>query len=200
MASTDSRMSEPQSPFEKPTLDKDLEKFSFIEASTQFVMKKAAAPGLAAIFLALVAVLSTFFVPNNEITLVIMAATVIAAYMAMNYLLSPEVSTLAALDPVGATDYFRHSHFASPAVRALVPAEYLETYEAVIQLNFPELRMPGGFEYYDTLDVAVQKALTGEATPQQALDEAAAQWEEITDRFGRDEQKAKYWAAMGLSH
>ena len=84
MASTDSRMNEPQSPFEKPTLDKDLEKFSFIEASTQFVMKKAAAPGLAAIFLALVAVLSTFFVPNNEITLVIMAATVIAAYIAMN--------------------------------------------------------------------------------------------------------------------
>lgn len=77
-------MSEPQSRFEKPTLDKDLEKFSFIEASTQFVMKKAAAPGLAAIFLALVAVLSTFFVPNNEVALVIMAATVIAAYMAMN--------------------------------------------------------------------------------------------------------------------
>jgi PiT family inorganic phosphate transporter len=77
-------MSEPQSPFEKPTLDKDLEKLSFIEASTQFVMKNAATLGLAAIFLALVAVLSTFFAPNNEVALIIMAATVIAAYMAMN--------------------------------------------------------------------------------------------------------------------
>ncbi|MGV3551463.1 inorganic phosphate transporter [Rhizobium sp.] len=77
-------MSEPQSPFEKPTLDKDLEKFSFIEASTQFVMYKAAAPGLAVIFLALVAVFSTFFVPNNEVALVIVAATVMAGYMAMN--------------------------------------------------------------------------------------------------------------------
>ena len=77
-------MSEPQSPFEKPTLDKDLEKFSFIEASTQFVMKKAAAPGLAAIFLALAAVLSSFFVSTNEVAMVIVAATVIAAYMAMN--------------------------------------------------------------------------------------------------------------------
>jgi PiT family inorganic phosphate transporter len=77
-------MSEPQSPFEKATLDKDLEKFSFIEASTQFVMKKAAAPGLAAIFLAFTAVLSSFFVPNNEVALIIVAASVMAAYMAMN--------------------------------------------------------------------------------------------------------------------
>jgi len=77
-------MSEPVSPFKKPTLDKDLEKHSFIEASTQFVMKRAAAPGLAAIFLAMAAVLAVLFVPVNEVTLVIIAAAVIAAYMAMN--------------------------------------------------------------------------------------------------------------------
>lgn len=77
-------MTEPQSPFEKPTLDKDLEKFSFIEASTQFVMKKAAAPGLGAIFLALAAVLSAFFVPTNGAAFIIIAAAVVAAYMAMN--------------------------------------------------------------------------------------------------------------------
>jgi PiT family inorganic phosphate transporter len=77
-------MSDPQSPFEKPTLDKDLEKFSFIEASTQFVMKKAAVPGLAAIFLALTAVFSSFFAHNSEATLVVVAASAMAAYMAMN--------------------------------------------------------------------------------------------------------------------
>ena len=48
-------MAESQSPFEKPTLDKDLDKLSFIEASTQSVMSRAAAPGLAIIFLVLVA-------------------------------------------------------------------------------------------------------------------------------------------------
>ena len=77
-------MSEPVSPFKKPTLDKDLEKHSFIEASTQFVMKRAAAPGLAAIFLAMAAVLASLFVPVNELMLVIIAAAVVAAYMAMN--------------------------------------------------------------------------------------------------------------------
>jgi len=77
-------MADPQSPFEKPTLDKDLEKLSFIEASTQFVMMKAAAPGLAAIFLAFTAVLASFFIPVNGTALVIIAAAMVAAYMAMN--------------------------------------------------------------------------------------------------------------------
>ncbi|RYE49068.1 MAG: inorganic phosphate transporter, partial [Hyphomicrobiales bacterium] len=77
-------MSEPVSPFKKPTLDKDLEKHSFIEASTHFVMQRAAAPGLAAIFLALAAVLAILFLPVNAVTLVIIAAVVVAAYMAMN--------------------------------------------------------------------------------------------------------------------
>jgi hypothetical protein len=33
---------------------------------------------------------------------------------------------------------------------------------------------------------------------QEALDAAAAAWDQITERFGRDEQKEKYAAAMGL--
>jgi PiT family inorganic phosphate transporter len=77
-------MSEPQSPFEKKTLDKDLEKFSFMEASTQFVMKRAVAPGLAAIFMAVAAIFSSFYAPNSETALIIVAASVMAAYMAMN--------------------------------------------------------------------------------------------------------------------
>ncbi|MBX9454922.1 MAG: inorganic phosphate transporter [Rhizobium sp.] len=77
-------MSEPQSPFEKPTLDKDLERFSFIEASTHFVMQKAVAPGIAAIFLALTAVIASLLASTADTMLVIIAASVIAAYMAMN--------------------------------------------------------------------------------------------------------------------
>ena len=77
-------MSEPQSPFEKPTLDKDLEKFSFIETSTQLVLMRSAAPGLAIIFLAFAAILSTVFVGSGPAAIVIVAGAVLAAYMAMN--------------------------------------------------------------------------------------------------------------------
>lgn len=77
-------MTEPQSPFEKPTLDKDLDKLSFIEASTQRVLMRSAAPGLAIIFLAVAAVLSAVFVSATSAALVIIAGAVLAAYMAMN--------------------------------------------------------------------------------------------------------------------
>ncbi len=121
-----------------------------------------------------------------------------AAYTALNYMLSPEVSTLLVNMLGGGMDYFRKSHFTSSVTKALAPQAYLDTYNEVINLNFPELRIPGGFEYYDTLDIAVQRALAGELSPKEALDEAAENWEKITKRLGREEQKKKYWAAMGI--
>jgi multiple sugar transport system substrate-binding protein len=122
-----------------------------------------------------------------------------AAYTVMWHMLSPEVSTHLVLMPGGGTDYFRNSHFTSPIIEAAeAPKDYLEVYDQAIGINFPELRIPGGFEYYDTLDVHVQKALAGEMSAKEALDAAAAAWDEITERFGREEQKEKYAAAMGL--
>ena len=43
-----------------------------------------------------------------------------------------------------------------------------------------------------------QKAIAGEVSSQEALDSVAKQWEKITDRLGRDNQKKMYAAAMGL--
>jgi PiT family inorganic phosphate transporter len=77
-------MADSNSPFEKPTLDKDLDRLGFIEGATQFVLQRAAAPGLALIFLAASAVFAALFVSANIESVVIVAATVLAAYMAMN--------------------------------------------------------------------------------------------------------------------
>jgi PiT family inorganic phosphate transporter len=77
-------MADPQSPFEKQTLDKDLDRLSFIETSTQLVMMKAAGPGLGVIFLALAALFSALFVSSSPAALTIIAGAAIAAYMAMN--------------------------------------------------------------------------------------------------------------------
>jgi len=62
-----------------------------------------------------------------------------------------------------------------------------------------DMRIPGGSEYYDALNVAAAKALAGEAKPQETLDEAAAKWEEITERYGRDEQRKAYIEGMTLA-
>jgi multiple sugar transport system substrate-binding protein len=122
-----------------------------------------------------------------------------AAYAAMRYLLSPEISLEMVTDPDSGQDFFRLSHFEADVTKSLVAPDYLETFNAAIAQLFPELRTPGSFEYYDTLDVQVQKALAGEASAKDALGAAASQWNAITDRLGRDEQKAKYQAAMGAS-
>jgi multiple sugar transport system substrate-binding protein len=61
-----------------------------------------------------------------------------------------------------------------------------------------QLRLPGYVQYQDALELAVSKAIAGQATPQEALDEAAAEWNTITDRIGRDQQKALYRQSIGL--
>ena len=77
-------MGEPNSSLDKQTLDKDLEKFGFFESATQFVLHRAAAPGLALIFLAACAVFASLFTAVSTESVVIVAAAVLAAYMAMN--------------------------------------------------------------------------------------------------------------------
>ena len=62
-----------------------------------------------------------------------------------------------------------------------------------------DLRIPGGSEYTDALGVGVAKALAGEMPAQDAMDEAAAKWEAITDRFGREDQQKAYVGGMTLA-
>ncbi|MCC6313860.1 MAG: extracellular solute-binding protein, partial [Thermomicrobiales bacterium] len=59
-----------------------------------------------------------------------------------------------------------------------------------------DLRIPGSADYFDRLDVEASRAMAGEISPQQAMDNAAAQWEEITERLGRDRQQDAYVASF----
>ena len=55
-----------------------------------------------------------------------------------------------------------------------------------------DLRIPGTADYYDALDVESARAMAGEIGPQEAMNNAATKWDEITDRLGRDKQKDAY--------
>ena len=61
-----------------------------------------------------------------------------------------------------------------------------------------DMRLPGYFSYTEVVEIELSKALAGEVTAQQALDTVAAEWNRLTDEFGRDKQLAAYRAAMGL--
>jgi multiple sugar transport system substrate-binding protein len=59
-------------------------------------------------------------------------------------------------------------------------------------------RIPAVFEYYDIVEEHINSALSGQETPQAALDAAAKQWDELTDRVGRDKVQKLYLSSLGL--
>lgn len=79
--------------------------------------------------------------------------------------------------------------------------DYLDAIKNTI--NHPnavlDLRITGSAEYLQTLDVEVSRAVAGEVTPQEALDNVAKAWDEITNRLGRDNQLQQYRNAVGWS-
>lgn len=68
----------------KPTLDKDLDKLSYVEEATSFVSRALVGPGIALVFVALVVIFAGSFVTGSSGALVIGAAGAIGAYMALN--------------------------------------------------------------------------------------------------------------------
>lgn len=116
-----------------------------------------------------------------------------AAYLFIQWMNSPEISLQRVMLPFALRDPFRNSHFDSPLYQSMWPAapEYLSTLKAAAMAGQFELGIPGAREYTEALDQAITAAYAGE-DPQAALDGAAARWEEITDRLGRDAQKAAY--------
>jgi multiple sugar transport system substrate-binding protein len=49
------------------------------------------------------------------------------------------------------------------------------------------------------LDTAVNRALAGETTADEAIAEIVTGWEEITEELGRDQQQAAYKASLGVT-
>jgi multiple sugar transport system substrate-binding protein len=72
---------------------------------------------------------------------------------------------------------------------------YYENYNAPTMLTY--LRIPGAPEYWDIMDKNLSAAMSGSKTAQQALDDTAKTWQEITDRLGRDKQLQLYQTAIG---
>lgn len=79
-------------------------------------------------------------------------------------------------------------------VKAYLQA-YHDTFYAPTMLAY--LRIPGTFEYWDILDKNLSAAMAGAKTAQEALDDTATAWEQVTDRIGRDSQLQDYQAAIG---
>ena len=66
-------------------------------------------------------------------------------------------------------------------------------------MQFFDLAIPGFSQYRDSLELGVSQALAGELSAQEALDQVAAAWEEVSDRMGgKEEQAALYAKTLGV--
>ncbi|HEY8447942.1 MAG TPA: extracellular solute-binding protein [Thermomicrobiales bacterium] len=60
-------------------------------------------------------------------------------------------------------------------------------------------RIPGAARYQEALELHLLRAVAEEASPQQAMDDCATDFNSITDELGRDNQIAAYKAHLGIS-
>lgn len=65
-------------------------------------------------------------------------------------------------------------------------------------VTMPTLQLLGGCEYYAVLDEQVIRAINEEVSPREALQAVAQQWQAITDRVGRKDQRRVWRRAQGM--
>ena len=127
-----------------------------------------------------------------------------AAYDFLSYLGSPENSYICVTTPETGFNPYRESHFEKLAgwygYGFVHPEDYLGAIEATIAHSNvqPDIRIPGAFRYFEALDAQLAMALAGAKTAKQALDDAAKEWEAISEDLGKEQQLKNYRASLGL--
>ena len=121
-----------------------------------------------------------------------------AAYLFAQWLNSKEISLQRVQLPYALRDPFRTSHFEDEGYQNSWgnAKEYLDTLQAGAESGLLDLSIRSTAAYEESLTRAITSAFGGE-DPQAALDQAAAEWDRLTDRIGVDVQKSAYldWAA-----
>ena len=127
-----------------------------------------------------------------------------AAWHYVEHTTNIENSSIQAITGGSGVNPYRYSHFSKDLwEKKMSPREaneYLTAQrDSLGATNVAlDMRLPGYFSYTEILEIELTRALAGEISPQEALDSVASQWNELTDEFGRDAQKAAYRASMGL--
>ncbi|RIV39340.1 ABC transporter substrate-binding protein [Micromonospora radicis] len=92
------------------------------------------------------------------------------------------------------TDHFQPDAWSTADDRFVDAADYLKV--QLDSFNHPnvqfDLRIPEAGRYFEALDTAAQLALSGQSTPEQALQRCAEEWKAITDQIGKDSQQELY--------
>jgi multiple sugar transport system substrate-binding protein len=125
----------------------------------------------------------------------------------INFMLSPEVSGLDVATPDSGFQPWRISH--STNLKAWTDAGWIES-EAKLYIkntldvtdnpnSVIDARIPGASQYFEVIyEPYLTTILSGEKTAQEALDQVAKEWNELTDRLGRAKQIDFYKKHLNL--
>jgi multiple sugar transport system substrate-binding protein len=114
-----------------------------------------------------------------------------AAYLFMQWATSPPVSLARTMLPYALRDPYRLSHYKSELYGALWPdaKDYLANLCNSANVGLLDMIMPGWQDYALSLDRMCSSVWAG-TDPKAALETAAAEWDQTTERLGTDSQKA----------
>jgi multiple sugar transport system substrate-binding protein len=122
-----------------------------------------------------------------------------AAYLFIQWLNSEDISMQRVQLPFALRDPFRVSHYTDPVYLSRWPEakEYLATLKAASETGLLDLSLLQTDKYEEVLRQSISRLWAGE-DPKKILDDAAKQWDTITEKIGVDKQKAVYtsWAAQ----
>ena len=131
-----------------------------------------------------------------------------AAYAFLSYMAQPEQANEDVTIGVSGFNPYRTSQFTDKAIwiKAGMSEQAAKDYLGAIEasLNSPnmvlDLRVPQNQRYQQiVLDTAIHRALAGETTPDEAINEIVTGWTEITEELGQDEQQAAYKGSLGVT-
>lgn len=139
-----------------------------------------------------------------------------AAFYFIYRMSHPDYSNNIVADPFCGSDPFGRTHYGDAAAQLYLEANpqrgtsdlwpsndgifknfetaknHLDAGLANVEVGYPQFFWEGAPEYADALGRNISKAISGELTSQQALDEAAEEWIKIVQKLGIDKQKAQY--------
>ena len=128
------------------------------------------------------------------------------AYKYLSFIASPKFSLKMVTAENSGMNPYRNSHFSDVGAwkKAGYPEPDLSMYLAAMKKSdldphaVQDLRMPGAASFQDAVEVGTGKAVSGQSSPQSALDSIAATWNKTNDHKGHQKQLAAYRASLNL--